>query len=179
MSEPITVTTTMTERDLRSAIVYTMHRRSRFMLRIIAVLLVLLVLVTALGLGIGSDFSGVEGFLAELWPLYLVIILLAVLVPFTIWQTARRQMRSSSELSQPHVFRFDDEGFEIESAHSSGRCAWPALHEVRERPETLMLYRSKDLFHLLPKRSFDSPAQLEALKALLRDKLGDRAKLAS
>lgn len=175
---PVTVTTTLTERDLRSAMVYTMYRRSRWLLRIIAVLAVLLAAVTLLGIGIGSDFSGTNEFLAELWPFYTVIALLAAMLPFTVWYTARRQMRSSSELAKPHVFRFDSDGFDVESAFSTGRCRWEALFEARELKELLLLYRSKDVFHLLPKRAFGSEDELGAMRALLREKLGDRARTA-
>jgi hypothetical protein len=49
---------------------------------------------------------------------------------------------------------------------------WKVYIKFMETPKSFMLYQSKNMFNLIPKRAFDSDEQIEEFRELLRAKIG-------
>lgn len=76
------------------------------------------------------------------------------------------------ELRMRYVF--DDEGYGVEAKGGSARFAWSALHGWHEGRRTISLLTAANVMQVIPKRAL-SPADLDALRALLRDHVQPRA----
>jgi len=110
---------------------------------------------------------------------YLIVIIIVGLFAL-IWPAIReRQVRrlyaDTPALSGPQSYTFTDDGLAVANAGVSNLIRWSAFTEAAETSEFFLLYYSRKCAYYLPKRIIDSDALVDAVRAFLRDKLGERA----
>ena len=104
-------------------------------------------------------------------------VLLAVLFYWSVYRGARRQFNTNSSLREKRHFVISEGGLESSSSSSAGKLAWTLFHKVVETPEMFFFFTSSVGFIVLPKRSLAGGEQVQALRTLIRQTLGGKAKL--
>jgi hypothetical protein len=103
-----------------------------------------------------------------------VLLLLIVGICF---YTARTTLKSSPGLSGPQHFTFSESGIDFKSEKASSHFAWEMLHMVKETSQVYLLYHSKLVYNMVPKRAFRSDDERERFCRLAGDQLGSKARL--
>jgi len=105
------------------------------------------------------------GGVAAISGFYLAYLLLAS--PTNTYLSIPREARESQL-----QFRFTATGVEAKSDSSASRWDWKVFRHFSEEKEFFMIYpRSGGYSILLPKRAFETPESIDALRALLKGKL--------
>jgi hypothetical protein len=115
--------------------------------------------------------------LADLALLPAVFLIMSGLFLFSVRRAAHRIVESPELVVGGLTVTFDEEQIVMRSALSSSESAWEALYGARETRDALLLYRSKDAYHVVLKRMLSSPDNVSALRELIRSKLGSKARL--
>ena len=89
---------------------------------------------------------------------------------------ARRNFRESKLLANEQTLRWDAEALSFEGAVGSSRIAWPLFHSWLEGPKTLLIFQSRQIYHLLPKRAFSDEALAEIIDHLAAAGVKERAR---
>jgi hypothetical protein len=80
---------------------------------------------------------------------------------------ARRAFREHKALAGEFTFAWDAEAITINHALGSSRLPWTVFHGWLETPDILLLYQTRALFNMLPKRAVP-PDAVDAIVARLR-----------
>jgi YcxB-like protein len=95
----------------------------------------------------------------------------------TTYFSTKRQLASNKSLNQEHHYIFSYDGIVITTATSSSRTGWDIFREAFETKHNFILFISLNQMYIIPKRCFQQDNQIEQFKAILKDKLGAKAKL--
>jgi YcxB-like protein len=68
----------------------------------------------------------------------------------------------------------DEEGFSLQTANSDASIKWPGLIEFRETRNLFLIYPSKRMYCLIPKRAFADESQVREFRELLDRKISQR-----
>ena len=115
--------------------------------------------LTALFMGSGLAL-GVE---LLFWPLTLAVI--HAFAYYGAWNLAR----SKPSALQPVTYEFSPDGISHIGPETSGRAAWTTYLRIRETPEQFLLYVQGQLANVLPKRAFQSEAEVQLFRELVRE----------
>lgn len=133
-------------------------RRSILVLSALGVLTVVL----AAWLGLRRE----EGWAGEKILLGLGVFWLVYLWPFMIYRT-RATLQRTPSLQGNVRFEFSEEGYAVKTVHANAEVKWGALSSWRETKKTLMLYQNPKIGSIVPKRFFQSAADLETVQGYL------------
>ena len=89
---------------------------------------------------------------------------------------AKKHLASNRSLSETIHYVFSEEGIDATAVSSSGRTAWQNVLEAHETGKNFLIFLSKNMMYIIPKRCFHSAGQLESFKRLLLTQLGAKAK---
>lgn len=89
----------------------------------------------------------------------------------------RREFANNKGLQEPAQYTFSETEAERMAASSSGKIDWHLFHKAHETSNDFFLFLSPNQAIMLPKRCFDSELQIDALRALLRAQVGEKAKV--
>lgn len=110
-------------------------------------------------------------------PLGISLVLLpAFLFGFIYWNT-RGQFARSQKAARPMRYHFCADSLDVHSETRSGFLPWFAFHEAVETKSNFLLFLSPHEHYLIPKRCFRDPAEVESVRALLREQMGPKAHL--
>lgn len=139
---------------------------------------ILLMVILAVAIGVGYALGGRSAHrIDDLMPLVGLIPVLLLLIVGICFYTARTTLKSSPGLSGRQHFTFSDGGIDFKSEKASSHFAWEMLHMVKETSRVYLLYHSKLVYNMVPKRAFRSEEDLERFCRLAVDKLGKKARL--
>jgi YcxB-like protein len=79
-----------------------------------------------------------------------------------------RTKRGSPVLQGLVRYQFDDDGIRLVTPHSQADVKWPAFIKWTEGKYTLLTYQTPKIGNMIPKRFFQSPADVDAVRALMR-----------
>ena len=96
----------------------------------------------------------------------------AILFFFILPWRVGRIFRQNPGLAAPTRTTFDDEGLLLDSSRGQLRFRWNALKKWKHNRDLLLVYHSPTLFHMLPRRCFNSAADFDALVSSLEKHLG-------
>jgi hypothetical protein len=108
--------------------------------------------------------------LASYWPFTLVLIFWASIVPLQAWLNWRRNAHLRGEIT----YDFQPEGVRVITRAADAFLKWEAFIKSKETPNLFLLFLTKQMCHMVPKRAFASEADIEALRELLREKIVKR-----
>ena len=148
--------------------------RSRGLFLVVILLMVLLAVVILAGYALGGRTA--QRMDATL-PLVALIPFMLLLIVGLCYYTARTSLKSSPGLSGPQHFTFSGSGVDFSSEKASSHFAWEMLHAVKETSQVFLLYHSKLVYNIIPKRAFPTSESRERFRRLAVDSLGANAKL--
>jgi hypothetical protein len=82
--------------------------------------------------------------------------------------------RSNPSLKDAICCWADEEGFGMQTTNSDTTIKWPALIKFRETRNLFLVYPSKRMFYLIPKRAFTDESQVKEFRELLDRKINQR-----
>ena len=82
---------------------------------------------------------------------------------------------SAPALNGPQRYEFTADGLAISNAGVQNLVRWSAFVEAAETSEFFLLYYAKNCAYYLPRRIMGTEEQVDAVRRLLRERLGDRA----
>ena len=94
--------------------------------------------------------------------------LFLILLPWRVSLIFKKQ----PALADPTRTRFTDDGLLLESSRGHLRFNWGMLKRWKRNRDYILVYHSAVLFHIFPRRCFESAEEFNALAALLREKIG-------
>jgi hypothetical protein len=90
------------------------------------------------------------------------------------WLQAWLAWGSNSEIKGALSCWADEECFSIQTTNSDMKIKWPAMIKFRETRNMFLVYASKRIFYLIPKRAFTDESQVKEFRALLDRKINQR-----
>jgi len=124
-----------------------------------------------------SDSDQPSSRLEAVLPTLVVPILLVGLYYWSIYRNARRQFKTNSLLRERRHYVFSEEGLETSSPSSSSKLAWAVLHKILETSESFLFFTSNVVMVVFPKGALGSEERIQALRVLIRQQLGPKAKM--
>lgn len=109
------------------------------------------------------------------WGLLIPLGVLVLMFAGTYFST-KRHMASNRALSERVHYVFSESGIDATAPSSSGRTAWQNVYKAHETKTNFLIFISKNMMYVIPKRCFDGAEQIAFFKRLLRSQLDARAK---
>lgn len=118
------------------------------------------------------------------FPLLAVLFILStVLTPFGIvWGVGHNTRRTFSDLKDSQkncTYIFSEMGLETVAEKSHGQTSWDNFLKAVESKYSFNLFFQRNLFFVVPKRFIESSADLNHIREILKNNLGDKAELQS
>ena len=118
-------------------------------------------------------------FMLPVIPLFVLLLALSVFAGLSARQQIPRMWEAMRHEQQPRTLRADAEAIVIEQETAHLRYAWRHFAGYKETKNLLMVYLSPYSFHMLPKRGFATPADLDSFKGLLMNGVAEGSFLPS
>ncbi|HEY9430863.1 MAG TPA: YcxB family protein [Blastocatellia bacterium] len=96
-----------------------------------------------------------------------LFISLPLLQAWSVW-------RSNPSVRGVIICWADEEGFSQQTTNSDSKIKWPALIKFRETRNLFLIYPSKQMCYLIPKRVFTNEGQVKEFRELLHQKINQR-----
>jgi YcxB-like protein len=103
--------------------------------------------------------------------------IIALWLYWAVRRNAQKQFETNSGLRVPRHSVFSKEGVSGASSVGSGAASWEVLHRVLETPESFLFFNSNVTFSVFPKRALGSAERVDALRNMIREQIGTKAKL--
>ncbi len=99
------------------------------------------------------------------------------LIHGSAYYAARSLVRSKPTVLEPTTYQFSPTGASYSGPTSSGHLEWRTYIKIRETSEQFLLYVQKRLANVLPKRAFQSVADLQLFRQLVREHFSGETEL--
>lgn len=106
------------------------------------------------------------------WLGYLAVIFLFLRF-YNKW-IARRNLDRPGPLRRPHTFEFRPDGVLVREPFSSHHYLWQAFPRYLETPRLYLLFVSEYATHIVPKRCFANPMEVDRFREVLRMMIPDQ-----
>ena len=147
---------------------------------IIAGVLYLLIVTPMLWLTLfGAGANPFQGNNNSVISVIVFFALLPILLIGGIFLDIWKQSKNIEKTLEPAKFMFFDEGLKTSSKSASVEVTWDTFQKIQEIKKDFLFYPQKNIFYTIPKRSFQSDFQMKEFRNLVREKLGEKAKLKS
>ena len=95
-----------------------------------------------------------------------MVVALAIIAPFR----GRSHFRQNKALAEPMCVEVREDGVFFSSAHSGGLLPWGHIHKVRADSRTALIYRTANMFHIVPRGFFSNDSEYQAFVKTLEEK---------
>jgi hypothetical protein len=89
-------------------------------------------------------------------------LLMPLLWRWSLRQNARFWMRANPSLTRTSLFEISPKGVRETGSWGEATMEWSAYHRVAATPDAILLYRSRHLAEVIPRRAFPTPDAAEA-----------------
>ncbi len=72
-----------------------------------------------------------------------------------------RSYNQHKELSSPFELEITDEGYSIKNSYGTGKIPWKDFAKWKEDQQVILLYRTDNMFNMVPKRLLQEAAQVQ------------------
>ncbi len=93
------------------------------------------------------------------------------------YYAARSLVRSKPAVLEPTTYQFSSTGASYSGPTSTGHMEWRTYLKIRETSDQFLLYVQKRLANVLPKRAFQSVADLHFFRQLVRENFSGETEL--
>lgn len=98
-------------------------------------------------------------------------------LPMATRRTVRTLTKGNPPATAPQLYRFTETGFEERECPVDVSIAWSAIADAVETKTLLLLFIGRTTAYIVPRRTLVAAGQMEAVRGLLRERLGERARL--
>ena len=112
-----------------------------------------------------------DSFWANLLPSVVLVITFGA-----VYFNTKKQMASNRALSERVHYVFSENGIEATAPSSSGQTGWQNVYKAYETKTNFLIFISKNMMYVIPKRCFADAEQVASFKSLLRSQLDAKAK---
>jgi hypothetical protein len=139
--------------------------------------LMALYLLGAVGAAIAFFLSGGS---SAWYPLVsLAMILMGVFLIAIVYLQTRRNFSDLKEFQKNVRYTFSFDGYDVSDEKSASHVSWDAILRAVETKHSFNLFFHRMFFHVVPKRCFRQPSDIQVMRDILRESLGGRAKVGS
>jgi hypothetical protein len=167
---PIEVTFRLTQQDLHKVYFHTF-------LRLWLLIPLVLCMIAIVILSAWMDRTCHTSYLIPILRFVTVAAALVVISFALPYLLARNTMRTSAAFKGDLRYTFDASGVNAVTPASQSHMNWSGFHRAVELKDFFLLYMSSRVFHIVPKRVFSNPDQLDAFRSLLLSTLGAKTRL--
>jgi hypothetical protein len=117
---------------------------------------------------------------AVIWNMFWIVVgplILFVGLPLSTRQSVRFLTKSNPAATAPQLYRFTESGFEEREGPVEVSIAWSGMTDAVETRSVLLLFTGRTAAHIVPRRNLVAAGQMEAVRRLLQERLGERARL--
>ena len=107
----------------------------------------------------------------------MIYFLSRVLNPWFLRRSIEKQISTSPILQEVNEIEFNETGLAGSTFLGSTSTKWAAFIEAAETETDFYFFTSTKFSYFVPKAAFSDVSDIERLRTLVKDKLGDRAKL--
>jgi hypothetical protein len=145
---------------------------SKWSNRIIMVIFILLSIVSALAFLVNDNASS-YGLYAS------VIVIVPALLIAMIYIQAKRNFSNLKGFQKNIRYTFAYDGYDVRDEKSSSHVSWDSILRAVETDSSFNLFFHKVLFYTVPKRCIRGDSDIRLLRDILKQNLGDKAKVKS
>ncbi len=170
---PIEIDIELTEADFWRVSFASRIKRFLLVTAIYLPVMMLITYFTAFG-------TGANPFYEKNWLILIALfIICAVPVAFlpASYSSLRKLSRKLAAATEKTHFTFSENETETKSSLRSSKLSWENYEKIQETEEDFICHLNNYSFHTVPKRFFKDDQQINEFRDLVREKLGDRAKL--
>jgi hypothetical protein len=150
------------------------YRRTRLLVGAILYLLVVIAIGWFLMFAGGGPSGRETSSTSTVFGLLLVLpVFLAASLFWQVW----RQAKKVEKISEPGTATFSPSGLRFETASSTSESAWARYHRVYATTTDFILFPQDNIFYAIPKRFFRSQEDISIVNEILKEHLGERAKI--
>jgi len=138
-----------------------------------------LVIEFSLMLVIGIPFCYFLGFnlLNNDWAAFAFLFTLLSLQTLKIYGLIFRRAEALKKIAEPAKTVFSEQGLETKTKSIHSNRAWESYEKIFETDSDFIFFQKENAFAAIPKRFFKNQNQIDELRQLIGEKLGERAKL--
>ncbi|MCY7329490.1 MAG: YcxB family protein [Saprospiraceae bacterium] len=120
-------------------------------------------------MGFALLFVGVQVFLNGPQALLylLVIVVFAIFMYFSTQRSIRKVFEMSPHLNLPLRYHITEDEFQVITDEVQNSYPWDMFWKAREVPEWFLLHQNERVYNYVPKRAFNSPAEVEEFRKFL------------
>lgn len=118
------------------------------------------------GIVLSHSFGG--RFMGETFPLQqlLFAIFFTVIIPLSIFWNARKSYRSNNRNNERIEYEFDNRWIALKGDSFESKLTWKKIHKVKETKLWFLIYASKVVAYIVPKRNMSEVEILELRKII-------------
>jgi hypothetical protein len=137
--------------------------------------ILLCILIACFGLAYILDISAVIKGESGRWLFVCAGLFAYFFLLFGVWLPRRWKKTYDGHklLHRPYQFEITEEAFCSASEYGNATIPWREFHKWKEGKKLFLVYQSDHVFHVIPKRIFESPEAEENFRNLLRNALGN------
>lgn len=109
--------------------------------------------------------------------LYATLVIMPFFIGGFIYFGIWKQAKKIEDISEDTSVTFDEKGVKSVSESSSSQVIWNRFQKIVETSHDFVFFPQENVFYAIPKRFFESDAQVKNLRLLLVENLGTRAQL--
>jgi YcxB-like protein len=147
--------------------------------RILAVAIVYLVVAPTMVwfVAFGAGTNPFDEKNKDIFLIFGIFAVLPILLGFSIYFGIFRQAKKIEKIAEKVIFAFDEDGLETKSESISSQIKWDRFVKICETKKDFIFFPQENIFYTVPKISFKNDEQINNFKDLIREKLGEKAKL--
>ncbi len=169
---PVLVIVHLTVRDLYLANIWQMWRRMRWVGVVVGMIIVIAILMIVMSHG-----EARKNLIQNFTPLFGLVLFWLVAVFGGLYISARSMMKQQKGLSQANRYTFSETGIEVQADKASGQMDWSYIFQAFETKRFFLLYLSKSMQHLIPKKFFTDENDVAKLRTLIRTYVKGKVRL--
>jgi YcxB-like protein len=108
---------------------------------------------------------------------FVLMVITPILQPIMIWFQTRRGYLNLKGFQKNLQYLFSSDGYDVLDEKSSSHISWDSILKVVETNHSFNLFFHKAMFHVVPKRCIEQQGDVDRLRSILKQNLGNKAKL--
>ena len=115
----------------------------------------------------GTPDTSWRAVLTNAAPFFVLMLLWTFIMGVLPYRNARKQLRAQPYLGEPMTHTFTTEKISASGASTSWSIGWSTVRRVTETKSLFITYHGLNLGVIIPKRLFQTPAQMDAWRKLI------------
>ena len=163
----------VTAKDYRRVLLWYFWKR----ILLVGLVYIFVIPVTLWFVAFGAGASPLDSQNKPIFAVFTLLGLLPILLVLGFYFSIWRQAKKVERISEKSKFVFNDKGIETQSNSTSSQMLWERLVKIFETKTDFVFFPQENIFYAIPKHFFTGDEQILALRSLLVEKIGNKARL--